>query len=294
MRIVMDFDGVYTDPSAEGLECARNFNEKIVALGLKDLETPQKVESWLGELRVRQARDPFKFGWRSEGRVSAFTFEDPFIRNIGMADYLDHLVKEGDARAKLILSHLVKKEKIQDFGSLSEWSFHQLKIKKEADPAALRWVREALKNGHEVIIVSNSATEKIEDFLTQNEFGVERPKVRGGARKFGLGTQKNAVKKIAIAQSPVHGAVEVHTDRPLYEAALMELQPDAVVGDVFSLDLALPVRLKREKKLALKGGIYYRLRDYTPSTLVDYFSKRQNQVPEVTTLRDWSQLKLDS
>jgi len=288
MRIVMDFDGIYTDPSEEGEACSRHFRDKILSLRLKSvgLETLEKVESWLGELRVRQSQKPFAFGWRSEGRVSAFSFEDPFIRNIGLADFLDHLVEIGDEKATTVLQHLSKVEKIKNFGELSEWAFLQLNLKKRPDPGAKKWVEDTLRAGHEVIIVSNSATGKIEEFLNQNGYAPDlRPKVRGGARKFGLG---NHPRTMLIHEGE---KIEIDTDRPLYEEALMELSPDAVIGDVFCLDLSLPIRLKREGKLAFKGGIFYRYRDYTPPKMIDLVTGRGNRVPEVTLVREWSQFQ---
>ncbi|MBU6154342.1 MAG: hypothetical protein KGP28_08595 [Bdellovibrionales bacterium] len=291
MRIVMDFDGVYTDPTDEGEACSRRFRNKIISLQLVDvgLSTEEQVDCWLGELRARQSAYPFRFGWRSEGKVSAFTFEDPFIRNIGLADYLDHLAKGGDLRAKRVLSELKKTESIGSFGELSEWSFHQLRLKKAPDSAARKWVLEAIQRGHEVFIVSNSATEKIEEFLGQAGFPEDRrPQVRGGARKFGLGSKPSPLFLGTYAGE----SVEVDTDRPLYERALLEIQPDAVIGDVFCLDLSLPIRLKREKRLAFNGGIHYRHRDYTPTPMLDLVSGRSSTVPEVNVLRDWEQLAL--
>ncbi len=287
----MDFDGVYTDPSREGEECSRSFRNQIITLALSDvgLGTEESVDSWLGELRVREAREPFRFGWRSEGKVSAFTFEDPFLRNIGLADYLDHLVGAGDERAVRVLRGLTARDGVTSFGALSEWAFHQLKVKKKPDPSAKAWVVSAIERGHEIFIVSNSATDKICEFLDQAGFPEDRrPSVRGGARKFGLGRDPRHL------EIGVHGSapVSVDTDRPLYETALLELQPDAVIGDVFCLDLALPVRLKREKKLNFHGGIHYRHRDYTPSPMLGLIGGRGSRIPEVSILREWEQLAL--
>jgi hypothetical protein len=291
MRIVMDFDGVYTDPSREGEECFRSFRDRIITLALSEvgLGTEQSVDSWLGELRVREAREPFRFGWRSEGKVSAFTFEDPFLRNIGLADYLDHLVAAGDGRASRVRGALLARYGVSSFGALSEWAFHELKVKKKADPAAKAWVMSAIERGHEIFIVSNSATDKIREFLDQSGFPEDRrPSVRGGARKFGLGKDPRPLVFGAHASVPV----SVDTDRPLYEAALLELRPDAVIGDVFCLDLALPVRLKREKKLNFSGGIHYRHRDYTPSPMLGMIGGSGSRIPEVSILREWEQLAL--
>jgi len=291
----MDFDGVYTDPTEEGEACSKYFQDKILACGLKNvgLDTVESVDSWMGELRARQATRPFSFGWRSEGRVSAFTFEDPFIRNIGLADFLDYLAAEGDKKAKAILTCLKASDQISSFGELSEKAFLQLKMKKRADPGAKKWVEDAIQKGHEVIIVSNSASEKIEEFLDQNHFAADaRPKVRGGARKFGLGKNPRPILLAKDMDGQKNGDLNADTDRPTYEAALLELQPDAIIGDVFCLDLTLPIHLKRTGKLPFKGGIFYFHRDYTPPTMVEIVTGRGTLVPEVTMVREWGQVPL--
>jgi hypothetical protein len=289
MRIVMDFDGVFTDPSDEGDACSKNFRDSILDLGLKELDLGNldQVDSWFGELRARQASQPFKFGWRSEGRVSAFTFEDPFIRNIGLADFLDSLVSQGDKRAKKVLEALSKENQVKSYGELSEKAFLALTLKKRPDLMAKKWVTETIEKGNEVFIVSNSATDKIESFLNQNDYPeTRRPKVRGGARKFGLGKRAQPLLLSEVDQI----VVQVDTDRPWYEEALLEVKPDIVIGDVFSLDLSLPIRLKREGRLEFRGGIFYKQRDYTPSRMVEMISGRDSKVKEVTLLREWSQI----
>lgn len=292
MRIVMDFDGVYTDPTQEGVECYRYFKEAIAALKLPELPTSVAVDSWLGELLVRLSSKPTQFGWRSEGRISAFYFEDPFIRSIGLADFLDYLAQQKDSLASKVLMGLAQSKKISRFSELSEWAFHQLQIKKQADAQALQWVKSALSKGTEVWIVSNSSTEKIDEFLNQNGFDSsnqnQRPKVRGGAKKFGLGQNP---KTFTLAQDNEWGEILVDSDRPLYEQALMEIKPDAIIGDVLSLDLTLPIRLKREGKLDFKWGIFYRIRDYTPSKMVDWVSGKNTKVPEIKIAREWRTLE---
>jgi hypothetical protein len=140
-----------------------------------------------------------------------------------------------------------------------------------------------------VFIVSNSATDKIQEFLDQAGFSKEkRPVVRGGARKFGLGR----VPHLLVVGHVGANEISVDTDRPQYEAALLEIKPDAVIGDVFCLDLALPIRLRREGKLSFSGGIHYRCRDYTPSKMLEFFGGKDSKVPEVSLLRDWDQLGL--
>ena len=63
-----------------------------------------------------------------------------------------------------------------------------------------------------------------------------------------------------------------------------------MIGDVFCLDLSLPIRLKREKKLDFNWGIFYRHRDYTPTPMLELVTGRTTKVPEVKLVRDWSQV----
>ena len=73
--------------------------------------------------------------------------------------------------------------------------------------------------------------------------GLSRP-ARGRAR---IARRRPQVRARRIATRPlVVGGAAIETARPHYENVLREERPDAVVGDVFSLDLALPLALKRE------------------------------------------------
>lgn len=279
MNLVMDFDGVFTDPTEEGELCQKYFRERIESLGVF---TKAELESWFGELRARLASRALEFGWRSEGRISAFSFEDPFIRAIGFADFLDWAATNKDERALKLLDAL-KKDGVESFGALSEWAFHQLRVVKRSDPETISWVKKQHEAGHKITIVSNSSPEKIEEFLARAGLtpGKELT-VRGNAQKFKLGTNS---KKISI------GEFNFDVDRPGYEAALIELQPDAVYGDVFSLDLALPIALKRAGKIPLKLGVFYRLRAYTPKTLTDDLLKPDHVPAELIAFDNWSRLK---
>jgi hypothetical protein len=71
----------------------------------------------------------------------------------------------------------------------------------------------------------------------------------------------------------------VETSRPLYESILKEERPGAVVGDVFSLDLALPLHLSRSGELGPVQA-FLRERHYTPE-----WSRRAPDVQGITDLR---------
>jgi FMN phosphatase YigB (HAD superfamily) len=280
MQIVMDFDGVFTDPTEEGELCKRFFRERIEQTGILSND---QIDTWFGELRARMASRSTEFGWRSQGRISAFSFEDPFIRAIGFADFLDHLAGEGDEKANQILKK-IKTEGIESFGALSEWAFHQLRVVKRADRETLEWVKKQHGLGHQITVVSNSAPEKIEDFLKQNlmDPGIH-VQVRGNAKKFELGAKPKTIEM---------GEYKFDVNRPGYEAALIELQPDLVIGDVFSLDLALPISLKREGKIPLRQGVVYRIRNYSPKPLVDLFTQKPTKPEDLRVIETWARLVL--
>jgi hypothetical protein len=81
----------------------------------------------------------------------------------------------------------------------------------------------------------------------------------------------------------------VDTDRPGYREVLLEEKPNMVVGDVFSLDLALPLALVRERLLG-DTRLVMRQRDYTPQWSRDYVSSLDvpsaivNRLEEIVSL----------
>ena len=68
------------------------------------------------------------------------------------------------------------------------------------------------------------------------------------------------------------GSYRIETRRPVYDAIVREEQPDAVIGDVFSLDLSLPLRLARENAIPC-DRFFLRVRDYTPVWSRQYLVK---------------------
>jgi hypothetical protein len=67
------------------------------------------------------------------------------------------------------------------------------------------------------------------------------------------------------------GGYRVATDRPHYEQILVDERPDVIVGDVFSLDLALPLELVRRNPAAFGSPrIVLRVRPYTPAWSANY------------------------
>lgn len=269
MKLLFDFDGVLTDPSDEAARVAQIFREEIVRLG----ETTGEVVDGLIRMAERSfTKNPWAHGWHDQQRLSAFCNEDPFIRTNAIAACFDQWA----VKDSLILSEiaaLMRKADVQNFHALAGISFHRM-AKETAvggfnplDVDAVHAVEAMLARGHEVVIVSSSSTDRIVNLLhragfevadTQNprEGAKPRIRVRGDARKFVLGDEARAV---------AHGEYSIDTNRPHYFKILTEEKPDVVIGDVFSLDLTLPLSLWSEKAEGFSGvRIFLRKRHYTP------------------------------
>ena len=61
----------------------------------------------------------------------------------------------------------------------------------------------------------------------------------------------------------------IHVDRPKYRAVIEEEDPDLVVGDVFSLDLALPHVLRTQGQAFAPQMLVLRRHPHTPEWILD-------------------------
>jgi hypothetical protein len=61
----------------------------------------------------------------------------------------------------------------------------------------------------------------------------------------------------------------IGVDRPRYRAVLEEERPDLVIGDVFSLDLALPHVLRRARAPGAPRMLVLRRHPHTPKWVLD-------------------------
>ena len=277
MKIVSDFDGVMTDQREEGARVQTLFRERLQSLaGL----SAGDLEALVSRCRVALNGAPTNYGWRSQGRISAYGDEDHFIQNIGLADCMDQFADNGDAELQAI-REAVRKADLENFGALSGWAYVEMTKETKAgkleplDPAAVAVLRDFLNDGAEVVVVSNSSTARVLDILNDSgldavdhtDDGAAQLRVRGGARKFDLGTTPTAMQVNGMA---------FDVDRPFYAEILEDEKPNAVFGDVFSLDLALPLHLTRADS-ATYGGMHILLRrqPYTPAWALDLMHKTQ-------------------
>jgi len=268
MKLLSDFDGVWTLPFAEGVAQGEILDGAIVA-ALPEGMRAAGVE-WVRRARAAVAASPRRYGWAPGGRLSAFGDEDPFMPHSGLVHFAE-LAAATDPVAHALKDGLAARGKtIDDLGGESH-AAGVAQVVAQRGPAIVPEAREAVRSLHaagvEVVVASNSGPDKLLAWFGHAGVeGVLHPeradgalRLRGGARKF-LTDEKRS-EPLAL------GEVAIETARPFYEAILADERPDAVVGDVLSLDLALPLRLKRTNSAWSGVRLLWLIQSYTPAWL---------------------------
>ncbi len=271
LKFLTDFDGVVTDLTDEALRVRHLFDSYLVELCGQD-ETHQCLTICQEQLR----ENPHLHGWRSGSRISAFANEDGFIYVNGLGACLDDRSNAGQTLPAKFRSAL-KKVEFESFTRLANHSYQTMvsetakALVKPMDVGAGEVLKTLLSRGHQVVVVSNSGTERIRNILASSEVaeyldGPDSPlSIRGNAQKFVLGDSDDCLQSEGY---------RVSVDRPIYRSILLEERPDVVVGDVFSLDLALPLALSLRGERPLRDTrMFLRKRHYTPNWSIQFMGE---------------------
>ncbi|HKE01094.1 MAG TPA: hypothetical protein VKE69_08800 [Planctomycetota bacterium] len=229
MKILSDFDGVFTDPTAEAASVAAVLDELV--------GDPALVERVRADVRAH----PERHGWRFGGAITSYADEDLYVFHNAVA------VAVWSAATPAVLERL----RVAGFTDESAFVVHCFlegttrfgaRGATNVLPEALDAAAALAGRGHELVIASNSDTARIERLLRGAGWKEGSIRLRGGAGKFVLGDEPASVPEIAK-----FGPREIRLRRPRYFALLEEERPDVVIGDVLALDLALPWFLKRSR-----------------------------------------------
>jgi len=246
MKLLSDFDGVWTYPDEEGAAHGAALDAALeAAVGEGERAA---VHAWVARARATLRAEPARWGWSSAGRISAFADEDPFTEHGALLYFLEQARATDPLAARLAAAVEERDGSLDAFGGRAHVGGVR-DVEARRGPgitaAAATAGRELLARGVEIVVVSNSGTEKLQRWFEHagvpNTIHPARAqgalRVRGSARKFVLAAGAGEILEV--------GGLRVDVARPHYEEVLREERPDAVVGDVFSLDLALPLALKR-------------------------------------------------
>jgi len=266
VKLVSDFDGVWTYPDAEA-EAQGEILDALLLAALPDA-LRERGRDWIGAGRAAVAANPRRYGWRAAGRLSAFGDEDPFTAHNGLLDFVRQAPDSDPIGRALRESFGSSPRSLEEAGSDS----HRrgvARVVAARGPALAAGAADAggALTAHEVVVVSNSPNAKLAEWFgsggirsaphPESAPGVFR--LRGESRKFEIDAGRSEMLRL--------GELEIETARPLYERILREERPDAVVGDVFSLDLALPLRLKLTDPGFRDLRVLWLVQPYTPRWL---------------------------
>jgi FMN phosphatase YigB (HAD superfamily) len=265
VRILSDFDGVWTDQAREAEHVKAFQREEAARLAGVALD---EARADFSAYAAAVLNEPHRFGWTPDGRITAYADEDPFCQPGSIAGWIEARAAR-DARAALYRTAILR----AGYPSLTAFSDHCFVTAASAyrsacapalvdgAQAAFRALREA---GAEVVVVSNSPAEKVVDWLRHAGLDAGRSsghlvRVHGDAGKW----------HVAGDDAIDVGGRRVLVDRPRYRALIEEEQPDLVIGDVFSLDLALPHALRAAGHPAAPDLLALRRHPHTPDWVLD-------------------------
>jgi hypothetical protein len=284
MKLLSDFDGVWTDPVAEAAAQGDVLDARLLAaVPERDREA---ARAWIIAARRETLAEPGRWGWTAEGRLAAFADEDPFSAHSAL---LHMLTERADSVA--LAARILAGARAAGEGSLDAFSSaaHLAGVARVENtrgpgvlPAAAAAGRELLAAGVEVVIVSNSDGEKLARWFAHASFphAMHPGRVRDGLRLRGA-AGKHLLEPGRSRMLDLEG-MRIELARPQYEAILREEAPDAVVGDVFSLDLAVPLALRRSEPSWKHVRLFWLVRDYAPARMRRALAAAAPEVEQVT------------
>ncbi len=264
MKILSDFDGVWTNQGQEAKHIERFTCAEIARVTGEPLDAVRHAfDDYIEALR----RTPQDYGWAPNGRISAYVDEDPLLTTNSVFLVIMRALDETSKRWGQAI-------RAAGFEALEAFADHcflgATKIfRRDHDPimveAAAETMRALLAKGAEVVVVSNSRSDKLIAWL--GDVGIDagegpghEVRVRGNAKKWALSdAQAEAAPCIEVAGR------RVYVDRPFYDAVFTQEAPDLVIGDVFSLDLALPSVLRARNESRAPSTLVLRAHPHTPA-----------------------------
>lgn len=260
--LILDFDGTMTDAEAEGAPYREGYLDDLAILtGLP----PAKIRTLAARFEAKVAAEQGRFGWDFNGRIVAPAGVDPYLRVMPVARMiLDEvgIFPDRASRNRLLDGILYKYNYPKTHTAFRPGAFELLST-----------VRERI----ETYVVTNSHTAPVQGKISRLaaeagaegslDWAVER--VHGSARKYIIDDDFTAVPE-ALTLPELSRPVLLR--RRLYFEALDALRMKhgaewsdvLVVGDIFELDLCLP--------LALGGTVGLMTGPFTPDHERNYLA----------------------
>lgn len=264
LKILSDFDGVWTDQAFE----AENVKLYLIAEAarLAHVGADQAREQFTRfEKAVKAA--PERYGWAPDGRITAYVDEDPFCEANAIAMWIEE-ARDAETRRyreAVLAGGFATLTAFADSCFMTATSAFREQHPPALVPGAKAMLEALLALDAEVVVVSNSSSDKIVGWFQQ--IGVDARTEAGGALRV-----RGAAQKMTLGPTDASLTLrgrKIHVDRPKYLRVIEEENPDFVIGDVFSLDLALPHVLRSEGKSFAPRELVLRRHPHTPGWVLD-------------------------
>ncbi len=286
MKLVSDLDGVWTDQDKEA-----RFVGQYIVKKLSEMTnfTADELKELIEGCRKEMDKTPYEYGWFYNGHISAYYHEDPFGDNNAIFNYIHRAGNRNSFSVFRQNLNDIKKAVIEKgFESVEKFSnscfAEATKIFKESGklaphPNGKLALDKVLKKGVQVVVVSNSSTQKIEHLFhkmgkqptNERSFKPGPVHARGNAMKFVINPDFNLTPDILKTEKHY----DVNLRRQSYFEVLLDEAPDYVLGDVFSLDISLPLYLRLNDERFSKLKLIQIVHKYTPDWVKDFLSKKK-------------------
>jgi len=286
IKLLTDFDGIWTNQDEEA-EYVWNYivNKLAEISGLAG----EEIRKFLGDVKKEMNKVPYLCGWMNNGMIACYYQEDPFGDNNAIFDFIGRRNGNSvdDSLSKRI-SYIAKSILKAGYSSLDKFSndcffesTSQFKAEGKLGPCkeAKEVLERILQKDVQVVVVSNSMTDKIQYLFSRigltptSESSSVRGKLhaRGNSMKFVIDKEYNALPEYFTIDSNY----KVPLRRKQYYEVLLDEKPDYVLGDVFSLDIVLPLFLKLNNTEFKNPKVIQKLQPHTPGWVKDFLSKKE-------------------
>ena len=243
--VAMDLDGTVTDPERSRDSFVGGYLTALLGL-IGDMPMSElELRFNLAERQVRP--EEVEYWWWVNGVPSAPPADFILMTQAAGRKVIDGLQKERSRSLKLLESE-------QGLSDVLKRAYEAGRAGMAIIPreGAAEFVQELAKQKRLVIVTNSDPTEAervLQAIVGENEI----PK-HGGARKFWVDVEWGEAEGVPVySEASIQFLVQEHLRRPDYYKILQQLQPVSVIGDVRTLDLALPEFLGMYVALAVSS-----------------------------------------
>ena len=286
LKLVSDFEGIWTNKEQEAAYVWNNIVKKLSTITrFSEIE----INRILDESKSDMDKQPYKFGWMNNGKIAVYYREDlfgdnnavfNFISRVGSVNSFSVFKQELAEIKKCILEEKYESaEKFSDMCYMESTKKFKESGKLVPHLNAKTALDKVLEKGVDVVIASNSGTERIEHLCLKLGKKLSNDKSFKRSNVYSLGNAKRYIISQDYTELPESLHIKKYYDVPLrrkfYHHLLLGEMPDYVIGDVFSMDLALPLYLRMNDPKFKKLKIIQKVQKYTPDWVTEYLAKEE-------------------